>query len=46
MSFKLTKYFKECITNIMSNNVKDKIKREGVCSLSFIPSSKLEEYVE
>jgi hypothetical protein len=29
MAFKLTKDFKSYITNIMSNNLKDQIKREG-----------------
>ena len=31
MAFKLTNDFKGCIINIMSNNLKGKIKGEQVC---------------
>jgi len=43
MAFKLTKEFKECITNIMSKK-RDKIKGEEVCSLSSTPSSNFEGF--
>ena len=41
MAFKLTKEFKECITNIISKK-RDKIKGKEVCSLSSTPSSNFE----
>jgi hypothetical protein len=40
MAFKVINDFKWYITNITNNNIKIKIRREGVCSLSFTPSSK------
>jgi len=42
MAFKVINDFKWYITNITNNNIKIKIRREGVCSLSFTPSSKFE----
>jgi len=42
MPFKVINDFKWYITNITNNNIKIKIRREGVCSLSFTPSSKFE----
>jgi hypothetical protein len=46
MAFKLTNNLKGCTINIMSNNLKGKIKGEGVFSLSSTLSSKFEEYFE
>ena len=43
MAFKQQKNFKRCLTNIMSNNLKNIIKREGVCSLISTLSSKFED---
>jgi hypothetical protein len=40
MAFKVINDFKWYITNITNNNIKIKIRREGVCSLSFTSSSK------
>ena len=45
MDFKLANDFKGCLTIILSSNLKDKIEREGVCSLSSIPLQNLKVYL-
>jgi len=40
MAFKLINDYNICIINILNRNLKDKIDRKGVCSLSHTPSSK------
>jgi hypothetical protein len=41
IAFKLPKDFKGCITNIMSNILKDKIKREGCVFIELHPFIKV-----
>jgi hypothetical protein len=43
MAFKLINDYNRCIINILNRNLKDKIDREGVCSLSHTPSSKFKD---